>query len=296
MKKLVLLVAVLLVSVTFTYAQFTFTSIDCPGAERTRTHGINNNGDIVGSCKYPGDVMHAVLIRKGNFIPLAPTTVLGTNFSVAYKINGHGDVVGIFIGDDGYYHGFLLSKGVLTILDFPGANETYATGINQNGTVVGWWNNYDVYGNIVSSGGFTWNNGNFNEVEFPGGGFTGVVGINDPGDLVGDWGTDPKGVAGSGFFFSNGKRQFTSFDAPFPGVIFTQGDDINNSGYIVGLYIDDSGIEHGFLKTGAAFSSIDYPGAVGLTSAWGINSSGQMVGIWVDNSGARHGWLARAQR
>lgn len=294
MKKLVLLAAVLLASVTFTYAQFTLTSIDCPGAARTRTQGINNHGDIVGSCKYPGGNWHAVLFRKGKFIPLAPTTVLGSNFSTAYKINDRGDVVGYFNDDNGYSHGFLLHKGVLTILDFPGASDTLAFGINQSGTIVGTWDILDASGNIIlSSGGFTWNNGNFNEVEFPGGGSTAVVGINARGDLVGTWGTDPSGVPGSGFFFSKGKGQFTTFDAPVPGVVLTQGDDINNVGDIAGLYSDDSGIEHGFLKTGAAFTSIDFPGAVGLTSVWGINSAGQMVGNWADDSGAVHGWLAQ---
>jgi uncharacterized repeat protein (TIGR03803 family) len=290
MKKLILLAAVLFVFVTFSYSQFTFTSIDCPGAERTRAHGINNNGDIVGSCKYPGDNMHAVLIRKGEFIPLAPTTLLGTSFSVAYKINGHGDVVGIFIGDDGFYHGFLLRDGVLTILDFPGANETYATGLNDSGTVTGWWNLYDSYGNINIQHGFIWKDGTFTDVTFPGADVAAATGINARGDFVGGWSLSIDAPTGSGFVSSKGN--FTSFDAPFPGLVSTQGDDINDFGDIVGLYIDDSGIQHSFLKAGATITNIDYPGAAGLTSVWGINSVGEMVGNWRDSSGAVHGWLA----
>lgn len=292
MKKLILLAAVLFVSVTFSYSQFTFTSIDCPGAERTRTHGINNNGDIVGSCKYPGDNMHAVLIRKGEFTPLAPTTVLGTNFSVAYKINGHNDVVGIFIGDDGFYHGFLLRDGVLTILDFPGANETYATGLNDSGMVTGWWNLYDSYGNINIQHGFIWKDGTFTDVTFPGAEVAAATGINARGDFVGGWSLSIDAPTQSGFVLSKG--QFTSFDAPFPGVWLTQPDDINDTGKIVGQYYDDITYQpRGYLKVADAFTNIDYPGAT-QTTPWGINSAGQMVGNYrIDSSGAIHGWLAQ---
>jgi hypothetical protein len=316
MKKLIFLAAVLLVSVTFSYAQFTpssidysggaatpacgtnnhsdilgftFTSIDCPGAERTRTQGINNKGEIVGSCKYPGDVMHAVLIREGKFIPLAPTTVLGTNWSSAYKISDRGDVVGIFIGDDGFYHGFLLRKRVLTILDFPGANETYATGLNDSGTVTGWWNLYDSYGNTNIQHGFTWKDGTFTDVTFPGADVAGVTGINARGDFVGWWSLSIDAPTGSGFVSS--KEKFTSFDVPVVPVVFTQPDDINDRGNIVGQYPYYLGA-HGFLKVGDAFTFIDYPPAL-QTTVWGINSAGQMVGnYFIDSSGAMHGWLA----
>jgi hypothetical protein len=53
---------------------------------------------------------------------------LGTNFSQARDINDLGDIVGQFVGDDGFFHGFLLSKGVLTTLDFPGAREAIDAG------------------------------------------------------------------------------------------------------------------------------------------------------------------------
>jgi len=315
MKKLIFLAAVLLVSITLSYAQvtpssndysggaatpacgtnnhdelpgFTFTSIDCPGAERTRTHGINNNGDIVGSCKYPGDVMHAVLIRKGKFIPLAPTTVLGTNFSVAYKMNGHGDVVGIFIGDNGFYHGFLLRHGVLTTIDFPGANETYATGLNDSGTVTGWWNLYDADGNITYQHGFTWKDGAFTDVTFPGADVAAVGGINNRGDFVGSWSLSIDAPTSSGFVSSKGK--FTSFDMPVVPVGSTQPDDINDNGKMVGQYSYYLG-QHSFLKVGNDFTFIDYPPAV-QTTLWGINSAGLMVGNWLESSGTVHGWLA----
>jgi len=64
-----------------------------------------------------------MLLKKGKFIPLAPTTILGTIYSEATNINDHGDIVGQMIDDNGFAHGFLLSDGVLTILGVARQNE-----------------------------------------------------------------------------------------------------------------------------------------------------------------------------
>src|SRR5215472_14303506 len=79
-----LLVLTLLVFVTSAFAQFKFTSLDFPGGTLTTGRGINNHGDIVGAYRIDPP-RHALLIRGGNFIPLAPTTVLGANYSEAFK-------------------------------------------------------------------------------------------------------------------------------------------------------------------------------------------------------------------
>jgi len=70
---------------------------------------------------------------------------------------------------------------------------------------------------------------------------------------------------------------------------------INDNDVIVGWYTDSSGNNHGFVKTGGAFSSIDYPGAVEPfgTTIIGINNSGTMVGSYWDGS-VSHGFLYSA--
>lgn len=286
MKKFILLAAVLFASVTFTYAQFQFTSIDYPGGSGTRTRGLNNHRQIVGSYDTEDGNRHALLIQKGKFIPLAPETILGTDYSDAFKINDRGDVVG-WVCDLVTCHGFLLSKGLVTTLDFPGASATYAWGINESGTVAGVWDLFDPQGNFLYEGGFTWKDGNFTEVTFPGAGDTAVTGINARGDLVGSWDRGP-GTTTSGFILSKG--EFISFDAPFPGVTLTQPDGINAHGDTLGQTYDNV-LPRGFLKVGANFIEIAYPGAV-FTTGWDINSSGLMVGNWSDSAGKVHGWLA----
>ncbi|MBI3476952.1 MAG: hypothetical protein HY010_14565 [Acidobacteria bacterium] len=286
MKKFILIAAVLFASVTFTYAQLQFTSIDYPGGFATRTRGINNHGQIVGSYADQDGNLHALLSQKGKFIPLAPETILGTTYSDAFKINDRGDVVGWVCPY--FCHGFLFRKGVVTTLDFPGATATYAWDINESGTVAGVWDLFDSQENFLYEGGFIWKDGNFTEVTFPGAGDTGVTAINARGDFVGAWDRGPNTTT-SGFFSSKGK--FASFDAPFPDVTLTQPQGMNERGHIVGAgYVN--GIPHGFLKIGTYFMEIAYPGAA-YTSAWGIDSAGQMVGNWLDSAGTVHGWLAQ---
>jgi uncharacterized membrane protein len=290
MKRLLLVAVALLFTVSPAAAQFTFTSLDYPGGNLTSTRGINNHGEIVGSYRVTPP-RHALLIKGGQYIPLAPTSLLGTQLSEAHAVNDRGDAVGVYLDDNGFTHGFLLRKGVLTTLDFPGASETFAFGMNESGTVVGFWDILDSSGNPLVFHGFTWNNGNFTQVDFPGSGDTSILGINARGDYVGVWDTSITSPTAHGFVFTKG--QFISFDVPFAGATITQANDINASGSIVGVYIDASGGEHGFLAEGAKFTSIDYPGAA-LTSAWGINSAGQIVGNHLDTlNSPQRGYLAQ---
>jgi hypothetical protein len=196
--------------------------------------------------------------------------------------------------DDVACHGFLLSKGVLTILDYPGASDTVAWGINESGTISGFWDLYDPSGNFLYDKGFTWKDGNFTELTFPGSGDTVPTGNNDWGVVVGGWDTSFSSPYEHGFVSWMGR--FVSFDAPFQGVTTTQAGGINDLGLIVGqeatAYENENGLGHGFLAVGPAFTQLNYPGAL-LTTAWGINLAGQMVGNWYDQTYAGQGWLIR---
>jgi probable HAF family extracellular repeat protein len=287
MKRFPMLVLAWLALVAFASAQFTFTSIDFPGGTLTSTRGINNHGDIVGAYRI-NPPRHALLIKDRNFIPLAQTTVLGTNYSDAFKSNDRGNVVGEFIGDDGFTHGFLLRQGVVTTLDFPGASDTFAFGINESGTVVGYWDLLDAGGNVLAYHGFTWNKGAFTQVDFPGSVDSAVLGINARGDLVGDWDPGITSPIAHGFVCSH--RNCFSFDVP--GANITQANDINARGQVVGTYINAAGEQHAFLAAGAEITSFDFPGAV-LTAAWGINSAGQIVGDYRNADNVPHGFLVQ---
>jgi probable HAF family extracellular repeat protein len=294
MKRLVLLACILLVPVASANAQFKFTNIDCTVIGETSARGINNLGEIVGRTgpdQYGND--HAVLIKDGKCIPLAPKTILGQYWSEAFKINDQGDVVGYFYDNEGYPHGFLLSKkGVLTQLDFPGAGDTGAWGINAFGTIVGFFDDYDAQGDWIATHGFVWRKGSFSQVDYPGAWDTWVVGTNDFGVLLGGWDNGSPDYTEIGFVRSiTGK--FINFDVPVAGGIGSQLNDINDLGLFVGEYEDTSDNFHGCLQVGQRFTSIDYPGAEGTTT-WGINIFGLIVGVYYDSEGMAHGYVAVA--
>ncbi len=238
MKKFLLVAVALLVSATSASAQFTFSSLDFPGSTLTTGRGINNHGEIVGAYRFEPP-RHAYLFKGGQFAPLAPSTVLGTNFSEAFKNNDRGDIVGYFQDDIGN-HGFLLRKGVVTTLDFPTASNTLALGVNEADTVVGYWTIVDSDGNLLAAHGFIWKDGTFSQVDFPGAALTFLYGINARGDIVGEWDSDIFGTTVHGFVLTKG--QFITIDVPFAGSSYTQANDINAKGSIVGTWIDADGV------------------------------------------------------
>ena len=72
---------------------------------------------------------------------------------------------------------------------------------------------------------------------------------------------------------------FTFTAINFPGQPYTQASDVNDSGAVVGTYIEASGGSggNGFLYAGGSFATVDVPGGID-TSALGISSSGYIVG------------------
>ena len=288
MKNFSMLLLSLLALAASAFAQFQFTSLDYPGGNLTTAHSINSRGDIVGGYRVVSP-RHALLIRAGQYIPLAPNTILGSDGSDARKINNRGDVVGSYFGDDGFSHGFLLRRGVVTTLDFPGANDTFAWGINDLETIVGFWDLVDANGNVLVDHGFMWKNGVFTQFDFPGAADTFIFGINDRGDMVGGWDTVVNSPTFHGFACS--AANCFSFDVPFAGATGTQGDDISVTREVVGAYVDSNGVPHGFRASGSHYTSFDFPGA-SSTVPWGINLAGQIVGNYFTADGVQHGFLA----
>ena len=293
MKRPTLLVLAPLVLVAAAYAQdYKFTSLDFPGADLTTGRGINNHGDIVGAYRIVPP-RHAMLLKKDQYIPIVPDSILGAIYSEATNINDHGDVTGQMIDDNGFAHGFLVRDGQVTTLDVPGASETFALGINNSGTVAGYWDLLDQDGNILALYGFTWKDGGFldTQINFPGAGGTGIFGINARGNLSGVWVPDPNGSIEHGFVCPKTGECF-SYDAPIQGSVpFTDGKEINAQGQVVGINVGDDGIWHSYLMSGGTFTMVDFPGSTG-TGAFGLNSAGQIVGKYFDANGATHGFLA----
>jgi len=185
-------------------------------------------------------------------------------------------------------HGFLESGGSFTTIDFPGAQWTYVTGINDGGQVVGtcYMPAKDYYGDITYvPHGFLESGGSFTTIDVPYATTTLANGINDDGQVVGEYYwpySDHNGFRG--FLESGGS--FTTIDAN--GASETDVCGINDGGQVVGYY-SPFPYEHGFLESGGSLTAIDFPGAY-ETSATGINDAGLVVGVYYDATGT-HGFL-----
>ncbi len=173
-----------------------FTSFDVPAALFTAGFGINAEGDIVGHFGAPpAGKMNGFLLRNGTFStydypdPNLMTCGMGINA-------GEDTIVGHYqVGT--LVHGFVLSEGVFTTLDIPGAKTTQPYGINPEGDIVGFYveaANGKVHGFYRDPSGAT------SRIDVPGAAKTWVRRNNPQGDMVGNY-LDAAGVT-HGFLFT----------------------------------------------------------------------------------------------
>ena len=115
-------------------------------------------------------------------------------------INDKGQIVGF----SGTFPGFLYSGGAYTTLTGPpGSIDTYATGINNRGEIVGF-----QFGNGPGNG-FLYSGGTYTTISVPGKNVgTGALGINDRGQIV-------------GFYETFGAGQFVANSFLYSGGIYT---------------------------------------------------------------------------
>jgi uncharacterized membrane protein len=117
----------------FLLYQGKFSSFLFPGSTSTIAQDINTTGMIVGQYTIGNVSQHAFMVHSGGFhaitIPAFPHAPAG-----ATGVNDNGDVVGGFQTNFTTSMGFLLHNGKLTILSFPGAQEsTTPLSINNQG-------------------------------------------------------------------------------------------------------------------------------------------------------------------
>ncbi len=181
----------------------------------------------------------------------------------------------------------LAQSRTYTTIDFPGAVETGAAGINNLGQIVGGYALPDG-----SRHGFLYSGGTFTTVDDPlDTASSEALGINNLGQIVGAFNLNsPEGghvFEGVHAYVGNG-GVFTTLDYPASGVDHTTANKINNSGNIVGVY-RMNGPGNGFLNVGGTFSTVNVPAALGCcTHDNGINDAGDIVGQYKTFDGAPH--------
>jgi uncharacterized membrane protein len=208
------------------------------------------------------------------------------NSTLPQKINDKGDIVGIYLDSNLVSRGFVRFKNGNFSAPIVDPNDTVgftqARGINNSGTVCG-----DYASSDGNEHGFFLSGGTFTDYDIPGALSTNVLGINDTADFAGTFSLT--GINGIFQAFVSVGGHITSFS--FPGALSSFAYQINNSKQlVVGYYIDNSGIPHGYFReaNGALHFPIDPSGSVG-TVLFGLNDRNWVVGRYADSSGVTHG-------
>ena len=162
-----------------------------------------------------------------------------------------------------------------TTIDAPGADATFALGVNNAGTIVG-----GVSSN--TSQGFSLSNNSYSYTNVPDAQYTVISGINSLGTVVGDY-TDSNFISHGFLQQSNGTVMYLpDFSEQ---VSINDPAAINSSGEVVGTYsLDPSGNTNtlqGFIFNNGSYSTYDVPGAQG-TQIVDINDHNQML-VLTDN-------------
>jgi hypothetical protein len=183
----------------------TFTTVDQPGTVFNQLLGINPSGTLAAGYS-------------------SATDPAGMTGQVAYRVSG----------------GPLFTSPVFSPVPLPANMNSQATGVNDSGEVVGFYQyGTDMLGNPLFSA-FSDILGHITPFQFPGSVDTQALGVNDHGGIVGDY-VDLSGVM-HGFIDDLG--MFSSFDPP--GSTATTINGINDADNFVGFYVNSAGSTIGF--------------------------------------------------
>ena len=163
-----------------------YLTLDVPKAwgDDTSCNGINSAGTLVGSYEAKTEI-RAFIYQNGKFTDISPNDGL----AVAYAINDSGMVVGNYSEDGDHSDGFLWDGTTYTRIDVPGATDTFATGINNQGVVVLQW---DDYPSSVGTHSSLFDGATYTSIDIPSAASTFAYAINNVGDVAANW-DDAKG-------------------------------------------------------------------------------------------------------
>ena len=165
-------------------------------------------------------------------------------------------------------------------IDYPGAAETFAYGVNSSGVVVGAYvkQPFSCTGTISSSTcptkGFKYANGKYISLAIAGAVSTSVNGINDLGDVVGNYFVSGDNSSHGFLWHRNNNVQLLDFSST--GYLVPMG--INNKLTVVGLFGDD-----GFTWSDGKFTLVQLMAlGAAVTRINGISNNGVMVVSFYD--------------
>jgi hypothetical protein len=289
----------------------TVTTFQAPGAnttpnqvfaDGTQAFDINAAGTIVGL--FIGTSQEGYIrASDGTFTIL---DVPGSTQTVAETVNDSGQVAGTFVTASGTHCFVRGTDGTFVTFESPGGPTTGIFGflkLNAAGSITGAFldSSFAFHSFIRNPAGV------ITTIDAPGAGIgltggTQVHGINSQGTIVGviNVPTGGSGPIPGHSFLRASDGTYTIFDPPGAGPAGSGATAINDSGAVLGAYLDANLIRHGYIRnTDGTFVIFDEPNAGQLAvslSIFGtlpvdINSSGTIVGDYSDGAGNRHGFL-----
>jgi hypothetical protein len=302
-----------------------YTVFDPPGAGASVATGINASGLIVGD--FSGVLNGKEITHHGYVLSHGVFTEFdfpGSGYTKTAGVNDQGALVGFY--RDNLYgkdHGYLLNGGIFaggaitlgtfTPIDFPGADQTHAIGINDDGDITGGYcaNGNECWPTLDSQGGnaqdsfikgavhgfVLLHDGTFVSIDVPGAAFTEVWALDRRGRITGRY----AGVDGLFHVFQRGSDGlFRSIgalgDVETASSWYSWVGGVNETGEVASNYCtaepctDPAPWIHGFVLTDTGFTTIDVPGTISNT-AFGLNALGDIVGGVLDASGVVRSYL-----
>ena len=267
----------------FFWADGAMTDLGTLGHPNSEAEGINELDQVVGISTNTGSIADAFIWQNGQMTEIGPNQISKS----AYKINDAGQVVGVHI-TQGDQHPFIWQSGVLTDLHPPGSDYGDAWDINESGVAVG------ASAIVSPPGPYRWENGVLTALGNLGIANGSAQAINDAGQIVG-WSMVPNNPNPHAFFWKNSVMENIG---QLGQCDWSDSDDVNNQGEIIGMCIRD-GYHAGFYyEPAAGFWMLEdlLPPQAGWTelNSKAINDQGQIVGAGTIN-GRRHAFLMNRQ-
>jgi hypothetical protein len=224
-------------------------------------------------------------------------------FNQLLGINQSGQIAGYFgsgvpVGNAGHPNqGYLLkptggqyAQSGFTLMNYPKSVQTQDVGINNAGTLVGFWsdmNNPMMGGNAPVNDSFGWYEmgGQFHNVVDPNTAGTPpmnqLLGVNNHNVAVGFY--NDANNNNVGYFYNIGSGTFQNIKVP-SDVTSSVAAGVNDNRDIAGFATTSSGATEGFLIHGG-FHPIMFPGST-MTMATGVDNQDRVVGVYTTGSGS----------
>ena len=287
---LIVLVALLTLSVAAVAPTLTFTykDVKAPGATETDSYAINNAGTIAGDYVDSSGTQHGMILsakRKLTSFDNKKCQNTGgvTGSTAVFGINKANAVAGWCLSTQtGLPISWVYSNKKFTTIAFPKAPQTVATGINDNGDVVGFF--ADSAG---TAHGFVYANKKYKQLNVKGATETAAWAIDNAGDITvytgSSYSSGTVSCPCTSFLFKGKKQiQISDPNASSTGTVVHA---VNNKGDIDGTYYTSSGGTSGFLLHVGKYYDVQDPNGPTLTRADGLNDSLTIDGRYTPSSG-----------